>query len=115
MQSDALQHIDQINALFSVAGLICLLAQCFVRVLPTQNRDNLNAVVFDGVINRMCGEHAAPIALFDMVDGVIEHRVFCHLVKPHLHASLIDNSLLQAKGVDAIVKDVFKIFVGGLA
>ena len=55
-------------------------------------------------------EETTSIAFFNMVDSVIEHRVCRYFIKPHFHAHLIDNSLLKPKGIDAIVKNIFKIF-----
>jgi len=48
-----------------------------------------------------------------MIDGRVKLGLFGQLVKPLFHAVLITQRLVQAECVDAKLKDVLEILVGG--
>ncbi len=87
---------------------------CVGEILLAQDTRNGHTVAIKAIVDRMGAIHCAPVACAAMIHGRVKPGLPGQLVETLLHAILITQRLIEAKGIDAIVKDVFEIPLRGL-
>ena len=62
----------------------------------------------------MLAAYTAAVAFVNMIHSLIKFGLFRKLLKTLLHTVLILQSVVEAEGINPIIKDTFKIFISGL-